>query len=153
MCGKCFTFSSSNTIHRLLPCWAARCRTCLNWDKWKTTSPVCSPLNWIQACKIHEKATVWRWFERSRAELERFQTGAAELRSQQEAVGEADGVCLSACVCVWRGLEGGFYGYCIILSSWEQFLICCFLLRGKRLARVGKIMYSCQNNCVVSGCI
>ena len=64
----------------------------------------------------------------SRAELESFQTGAAELLSQQQAVEEADSVCVGGCAQCW--LEGVFYGYCIILSSQEPVLICCFLLRG-----------------------
>lgn len=59
----------------------------------------------------------------SRAELERFQTGATALLSSLKDVGEANGVCLCVRVC--------FCSYCIILSTWEPVLICCFLLRLK----------------------
>lgn len=100
----------------------------------------------LDISKINEKVVeVISNFEMSRVELEFFQTGAAELSSQQEAVGKADSVGL----CVWWVLEGGFYGYCIILSSWELVLICCFLLWGKRWARIEEIMLSSQNDCVL----
>lgn len=125
---KCAQSASSFIFKYYLPSAAVLSRQVHNWDKHTTTSLVCSALNWIQACKIHEKATVGRWFETSRAELERFQTGAAASPSQQEAVGEAGGVCGGS-----RGWT--FYGYCIILSSWELVLICSFLLGGEEMGQ------------------
>lgn len=65
-----------------------------------------------------------------RAALERFQTGATALPSSLKDVGEANGARLCVRVC--------FCSYCIILSTWEPVLICCFLLRLKEGSRRDK---------------